>query len=884
MDKVHTSLSTGLPHLDDVFQGVRSGDNIVWQVNSIEDYIPFVHPFCREAVRETRDLIYFRFADHAYLLPEDIEAEIHVLHPENGFENFISEIFDIIEKHGTGACYVFDCLSELTVDWYSDRMLGNFFMLTCPYLYDFETATYFALIKNHHMSYAIQAIHKTAQIVVDVYRNKGCLYIHPLKVYKRYSPTMYMLHCWKDDNFTPVNNSTIISEIMSNVPQPWLDFTIKHEDVWTRTFNSAQSLQSGDEGISGRYGEKSDTYRKIFDRILRMAITRDEKIIELAHEYFFMEDLLNIGKRMVGTGLIGGKSVGMLLARAILKHTDPSWINLLEAHDSFFIGADLFYSYLIENRCWWLRRRLINKIRKSKSFDTAEEVRLRLLHGKFSDEVRAQFMNILDYYGQSPIIVRSSSLLEDAYGNAFSGKYESVFCTNQGTPEERLEEFMSAVRTVYSSTLQTDALAYRDHWNLLDQDEQMALLVQRVSGARYEKYFFPQCAGVGFSFNPYVWNRAIDPAQGLIRLVFGLGTRAVDRADDDYTRIVSLSAPELRPESNKGDVRRYSQRKVDLLNLWNNKHCSVQFENIATLPEETREKMLLAVFASIDYEAREKAREYNLKDFCADVLTFDELLANSRFVTTMKNMLAILQKAYHYPVDIEFACNFTDRENFRINVLQCRPFQVKGNITGIKIPENIDPAKTLFKSEGPIIGNSALIVAETLIFVVPSEYGALSVNDRYSIARLIGRLTHLEKSPKENSKIVLLGPGRWGTAMPSLGVPVSFQEIKTVSIICEIAAMHEGLIPDVSLGTHFFNDLVEMDIQYIALDPDQKGHFYNEKLLRALPNELTNLLPEAETWSNVVKVFTSRPGKSGQELFLGVNSMTQECVCYLKEF
>ena len=878
MDQVHRSLSTGIESLDDVFQGVRSGDNIVWQINTIEDYIPFVHPFCEEAIRENRALIYFRFAEHVYLIPENIKAEVHTLHPENGFENFISEIFDIIERHGTGACYVFDCLSELSADWYSDRMLGNFFRLTCPYLYDFETATYFALMKNHHMSYAIQAIHNTAQIVVDVYKKREHLYIHPLKVYKRYSQTMYMLHLWKGDTFSPVNNSTIISEIMSAVPQPWLDFTIKHQDIWTRTFTEAQELQKND--IPGRYKMKSKHYQKIFDRIVSMAISREEKISELAREYFFMEDLLNISKRLVGTGLIGGKSVGMLLARAILRHTDTKWTNLLEAHDSFFIGSDVFYSYLIENKCWWLRRKLINKIRKTKSFDTAEEVRLRLLHGKFSDEIKTQFMNILDYYGQSPIIVRSSSLLEDAYGNAFSGKYDSVFCTNQGSPEERLEEFIEAVRIVYSSTLQLNALAYRNHWGLLDQDEQMALLVQRVSGIKYDKYFFPQIAGVGFSFNPYVWNKDIDPAKGMIRLVFGLGTRAVDRADDDYTRIVSLSAPEKRPESNMGDVRKYSQKKVDVLNLWNNKLTSVQFEEIAKLQTEQKELLPLDIFASIDYEAKEKAAEYNLTDFCAEVLTFESLLTNSEFVQQMSDMLETLERAYHYPVDIEFACNFINRSTFKINLLQCRPFQVKGNIGKIELPENISDDKILYKTTGPIIGNSAVIVAETLIYVIPSAYSKLSVNDRYSVARLIGRLTHLNNSKTSSNNIVLLGPGRWGTAMPSLGVPVTFQEINTVSVICEIAAMHEGLIPDVSLGTHFFNDLVEMDIQYLALYPDRKDHIYNEKLLNSLPNELEDILPDASTWKNVVKVITSKKGK--EEISLANDSINQKGICYIK--
>ena len=170
-------------------------------------------------------------------------------------------------------------------------------------------------------------------------------------------------------------------------------------------------------------------------------------------------------------------------------------------------------------------------------------------------------MKMLEYFGQSPIIVRSSSLLEDAYGNAFSGKYESVFCANQGTPQDRLENFLNAIRKVYTSTLSEEALAYRAHWGLLDRDEQMAILVQRVSGSVYEDQFFPQIAGVGVSYNPYVWNSEIDPEAGMIRLVFGLGTRAVDRIDDDYTRIVALNAPSRRPEASSEDVRKFSQKK-----------------------------------------------------------------------------------------------------------------------------------------------------------------------------------------------------------------------------------------------------------------------------------------------------------------------------------
>jgi pyruvate,water dikinase len=475
MSNVYTTPTSGLQGLDTVLNGIQPGDNIVWQVDSIADYTPFVIPFCATSIRENRKLVYFRFADHPPLLPEATSAEVVTLHPENGFEIFIDEIFNVIEKSGRGACYVFDCLSELAADWYSDRMLGNFFMLACPYLYDFETIAYFALLKNQHPPHAVNAIHGTAQVVIDVYRKNETLFVHPQKVYKRHSETMYMLHRFEEGaRFVPVKHSALTSEILGSVPHPGLDINVHHADMWARSFSKAVEIAEEGEG-NARTAEAE----KLFQKLLRMAVSREQRLILLAEKYFDLGDVIGIGKRMIGTGLIGGKSVGMLLARAMLRKNRPvRWEERLSAHDSFYIASDVFYTYLIRNGCWWARRRLRARDVNA-AFDGAQEARQRLLSGTFPDDVLAQFSAMLAYFGQSPIIVRSSSLLEDAYGNAFSGKYESVFCANQGTPRERLDNFISAVQTVYASTMNHDALSYRGHWGLLDRDEQMALLVQR---------------------------------------------------------------------------------------------------------------------------------------------------------------------------------------------------------------------------------------------------------------------------------------------------------------------------------------------------------------------------------------------------------------------
>ncbi len=864
------SPSTGLPEIDHLFQGVKLGDNIVWQVDSIDDYVHFVHPFCAEAKKEKRHLIYFRFADHPSVLPENVHAEVVRLHPEDGFELFIFEIFDVIEKFGKGACYVFDSLSDLTVDWYSDRMLGNFFMLTCPYLYDYETVTYFAILRNHHMDVAIRAIHDTAQIVLDVYNNKGTLYLHPLKVDQRYSTTMYMLHIWDNNQCQPVTSSMPIAEIMTSLPQPQLGFAFQNADYWTRSFTRAQLLI--DQIKQG--GNQDAEYREIFQRILRMVVTRDDRLLKLARQYFDLEDLVRIGKRMVGTGLIGGKSAGMLLARTIIRKKDPDLQTILEEHDSFFIGTDVFYTYLILNGCWWRRRQILSQ---DQNFQNLEDVHQKLLNGQFPADIVEQFKSMLNYFGQSPIIVRSSSLLEDAYGNSFAGKYESVFCVNQGSPDERLGNFIDAVRRVYASTLTPEALAYRKRRGLLDRDEQMAILVQRVSGNKYDDHFFPQIAGVGYSFNPYVWNPSIDPKAGVLRIVFGLGTRAVNRYDDDYTRVVALNAPDRRPEANIDEVRRYAQQKVEILNLKSNQMITCRFSDIIqSLPHPQ-----ISLLTSGEEKMKSRMGMRNSGEQSPCFLSFQPLLLKTQFLNDMGRILKILGEAYHYPVDIEFTLNIMDDTHdsrYRINLVQCRPFQVKRDIETIELPENLNQKNMIFQTNGPIIGNSRITSVDRFIFVVPSAYSQLNAGDRYSIARLIGRLTHVEAGNEK--KILLLGPGRWGTEMPSLGVPVSFSDINSVSILCEMAVMHEGLVPDVSLGTHFFNDLVEMDIQYCAIYPDRENHDTHLQLLMQFPNKLLELLPDAIPWKETVHVV--EPAGKDNRIYIHIDSMSQRAVCYLK--
>ena len=866
---VDSQLSTGLPGLDRVFKVILPGDNLVWQVESLDDFAPLVPPYCEAAIQRGRKLIYFRFADHEPLVPEGIGATICTLQTSDGFERFITEIHRVISEAGHGAFFVFDCLSTLAEAWCSDRMLGNFFKLTCPYVYDRQSLAYFPLLRNSHSFHALSPIAETTQIFVEVYRHAGRLYIHPTKVQQRYSSTMYMLHLWDGDLFLPVNESSTIAEILSTRPWAGVESVRFRMGRWNRNFLQAEEVW---EGV--QLGQRSaDEAARLLPILVRMAISRDERVMRLAQRYFTLSDVLEIWKRMIGTGLIGGKSVGMLLARAILKKTSPRWKELLEPHDSFFIGSDVFYSFLVENGCWWLKQ----KQRDPKCFlQDVEEVRRRILMGSFPDYILNEFSEMLDYFGQSPIIVRSSSLLEDSYGNAFAGKYESVFCANQGPHSTRLHDFISAVKTIYASTMSENALRYRAQRGLLEHDEQMSLLVQRVSGNRYCSLYYPHVAGVALSRNPYVWNECIDPTAGVVRLVFGLGTRAVDRSDDDYTRIVALNAPERRPEGNFDEVRQYSQRKVDVIDLEANQVVSLGFGEVA----KSSPRLPLHIFADDDRSSARDTQDYSAQSKVASILTFESLLHETPFVADMREMLHSLQQAYEYPVDVEFTANFTDAKDYKVNLVQCRPLQLASGGAVEDLPASVRKEDVILEAQGAVIGQSRLAQIDRIVYVVPSTYGVLPNQQRYSIARLIGRLMHLDGG-RCQQRVMLIGPGRWGTTTPSLGVPISFAEIDTAAVLCEIVAMRDDLVPDVSLGTHFFNDLVELDILYLALFPGRQRNFWSREFFEQSPNRLLELVPGAKEWEPIVRVFDVAAISDGStRLWLNANSLTQQVVCY----
>ncbi|MDP1956824.1 MAG: PEP/pyruvate-binding domain-containing protein, partial [Rhodocyclaceae bacterium] len=764
--------TTGLPELDAVLRGVERGDNLVWQIQSLDEYLALVRPYAAASRAQQQRLIYFRFAAHPPLLTVADGAEIHALAPADGFEAFVDQVHSVIEAAGRETMYVFDCLSDLADAWQSDRMLGNFFRLTCPRLLDLDTVTYFAVYRNRHAQSAIGVITETTQFLIDLFHCRERLYLRPIKVQHRSSAAMDLIHAWEaDDHFRPVRDSGTVAEILANSQWPGLEdnHIASH---WEKAFAAAKLVAAARAA-----GFPDPAEEEWFDRLARMIFPGDPSMTRLVDEYLTLDDLLTVRSRMIGIGTIGGKALGMLLARAILRRDAATLTAELEAHDSFYVGTEVFDTFFVHNDLWWIRRRQSDPATFLADLDTARE---RIMAGTFSRGTLRQFEAMLDYFGEWPFIVRSSSRLEDCYGNAFAGQYDSVFCPNRGPWEARLTALLDAVRQVYASTLSEAALRYRQRRGLLGENEQMGLLIMRVSGTAGGRYFHPHAAGVGLSLNPYPWNPRIDMKAGVIRLVAGLGTRAVDRADDDYTRLVALNAPELRPETSFGAIARHAQRRMDALDLEENRLVSGLFA------EMVRDQ---ADFPLELFTTREEPGK-------PAFLTFDRLIETTPFIDDMRQMLRHLHAAYEYPVEIEFALNVMPGGAYRINLLQCRPLQVR-NVDGMVRVEPPAAVPHFIDTRGAVIGPSRVIHPDRLVYVVPTVYGQLGQEDRLAITRIIGRINQASA----DRTLLMLGPGRWGTRDLWLGLPVNFGEINHVAALCEIVGMHESLIPDVSLGT-----------------------------------------------------------------------------------
>ncbi|MBO4781591.1 MAG: phosphoenolpyruvate synthase, partial [Lachnospiraceae bacterium] len=307
-------VKSGIPEMDVALDNIRLGDNVVWRVSDLAEFKLFMEPYVRQAIEDKRNIIYLRFASHAPLIDECPEVKTVEVPLTHRFENFTVEIHNIIDREGKDAFYVFDCLSELQAAWATDLMMGNFFRVTCPFLFILDTVAFFPIKRGKHSVQAVNKILNTTQLFFDVYSDSKNIYIRPEKVWNRNSDTMFLPHTYDPEtgHFRPILDGVISSRFYQTLGRAQRSAEEQYSDSWDRFFNRVKLMQESGLNITDECSKMCD-----------IMMTRDTKMREMVKKNFTAEDYFAVRDHMIGTGMIGGKACGMLLARAIIRNNEP---------------------------------------------------------------------------------------------------------------------------------------------------------------------------------------------------------------------------------------------------------------------------------------------------------------------------------------------------------------------------------------------------------------------------------------------------------------------------------------------------------------------------------------------------------------------------------
>lgn len=607
--------------------------------------------------------------------------------------------------------------------------------------------------------------------------------------------------------------------------------------------------------------------------LIRKMISDQLPYINIAKDWFTIADLAEIRRHKLGMGRVGGKAAGMLLAARILtERASPALLASLKTPVSFYIGSDVFYNFIsVNNLLHWNEQKY-----KSEDQMRAEypDLLREFEQGDFPPTVLQSLETILSMANRRPLIVRSSSLLEDNFGTAFAGKYDSIFLPNQGKPEENLIALKLAMARIYASTLNPAAMVYRKSRGLLDYDERMALLIQVVEGEANGRFYFPQMAGVAYSLNLYRWSPQIRPEDGFIRLVWGLGTRAVDRVGNDYPQLIALSHPTLHPSSSAKSIRRYSQQFIDLIDLQGNQFCTLPVREV--LNAQTPQ---LRFIAQLDSEGFLSSLTSNILDGRPEdlVITFDGVMKQTSFPQLMREMLQTLQKEYSSPVDVEFTAQLKRDPDgsYRpeITLIQCRPLPIIREGFNV-LPGHVEAQDKIFSATSLVAGGTIQKI-EYVLYVPPTAYFSISVPaERHQLERAIGRLN----AALSGKTFISIGPGRWGTSNPDLGIHVDYADIFNSKALVEIAGIVAGVATEPSLGTHFFQDLIEGNIYPLTIQNGQD--LFAEAFFNDTPNRLSEWIKADEALQQRLRLICVADFRPGSELQIFMDQESSRALAF----
>lgn len=549
----------------------------------------------------------------------------------------------------------------------------------------------------------------------------------------------------------------------------------------------------------------------LFDSIGNYRLTKARGVIaEFRRDSF--DEYLSLSR--IGEGSLGGKARGLAFLDSMIKrnYLYDKWFGVrITIPKTVVLGTDIFDQFMEENNLY--------KVAMSDLPDN--EILKKFLEASLPFRIKEDLYTLISFL-KNPLAVRSSSLLEDSYYQPFAGIYSTYMIPNLESDERRMLDMLSeAIKSVYASAYYKDSKAYMTATSNVIDEEKMAIVLQEVVGKRYHNRFYPTFSGVARSINFY----PIEPEKsedGIANIAFGLGKYIVDggmtlRFSPKYPKkVLQTSTPEL--------ALRETQRHFIALDLMADsfKPCIDDAINLLDLRLKEAEDDRSLRFVASTYDYHSKMLRDGIQKEGKKLVTFSAILNHGLFplAEILQEVLETGQREMGKPIEIEFAVEMSHAKDapHTFHLLQIRPIVDNDETMDVDI-DHIKVKDTIMTCESAL-GNGYVDDICNLVYVKPGSFDSSRTPE---IAELIGKLNEEFIAKKEN--YILVGPGRWGSADPHLGIPVKWPQISAARLIVESGLENYRIEP--SQGTHFFQNLTSFRVGYFTINPFIKDGTYD---------------------------------------------------------
>ncbi|MDD3094975.1 MAG: PEP/pyruvate-binding domain-containing protein, partial [Candidatus Marinimicrobia bacterium] len=624
---------------------------------------------------------------------------------------------------------------------------------------------------------------------------------------------------FRDENGNVIDKASYLAEFedkLQSVPQESLVYhaSRNHFSAWLMARGEIEMARSIRKLQPDDFENPEAMRRHLIEIVLYIQNKRNKGQIIKFHRYSLPEENEII---LLADGSLGGKGRGLAFLNALLTRMDPGQLfenANIRLPNTAAIGTQE-YEYFIEHNG------IDNRLQEPMSDADVDRV---FVSGELSEQLKHRLAHLLERV-HYPLAVRSSSLLEDSYSQPFAGIYRTYMLPNNDPdPQIRQKQLEDAIKLVYASAFSSATQQYIEHIGHQMDEEKMAVIIQEVIGSRNDHYYYPHISGIAQSYNFYPIGEQ-KHHDGMASLAVGLGKMVIEggnvyRFCPAHPKVPLMSLPEMLSATQREfyaldlestQIALYGQESSTLVRL-----------PLSTAESHGRLQHLVSVF---DYENNRLWPGLAHKG--PRIVNFENILKYNKYplANIINKLLNIGEAAMGMPVEIEFALDLDRSVNKdcipTFYLLQIRPLAILTSNTRVKREEQKEEDIILYTEKG--MGNGEIRGLHDIVWCPPEAFNPMETLEMRSELEAIN-----QEMKSEGRSYILIGPGRWGTQDRFLGVPVQFGQISQAKVIVETNMVHYQITP--SQGTHFFHNVVAMQIGYFSILKNTRGGDYLNEL------------------------------------------------------